>query len=140
MLLFTILMSGGHQGGHLGVYSTLKLRVNSVKNRKNAKFQSKIDVQVSTLVSTRHQNCKKQHLSFHWKKKLSSYLFLLVFQLYKRTQLENCWIFSDLRATMRQKVFPQFMFLVKIHQNFLTSRHKPKTKRFFFWLDSVRKS
>ena len=52
MLLFSILMSGGHLGRHLGVYSTLKLRVNSVKNRKNAKFQSKIDVQVSTLVST----------------------------------------------------------------------------------------
>ena len=38
MLLFSILMSGGHLGGHLDVYSTLKLRVNSVKNRKNAKF------------------------------------------------------------------------------------------------------
>ena len=37
MLLFSILMSGGHLGGHLDVYSTLKLRVNSVKKRKIAK-------------------------------------------------------------------------------------------------------
>ena len=56
MLLFSILMSGGHLGGHLDVYSTLKLSVYSVKNRKSAKFQSKIAIQVSTLVSTRHQN------------------------------------------------------------------------------------
>ena len=56
MLLFSILVSGGHLGGHLDVYSTLKLRVNSAKNRKNAKFQSKIDAQVSTLVSTQHHN------------------------------------------------------------------------------------
>ena len=104
MLLFSILMSGGHLGGHLDVYSTLKLRVNSVKNRKNAKFQSKIEVQVSTLVSTRHHNSKKQHVSFHWKKKLTSYLFLLVFQLYKCRQLENCQIFSDLRATMKARI------------------------------------
>ena len=33
MLLFPILISGGH----LDTYCTLKLRVNSVKNRKNAK-------------------------------------------------------------------------------------------------------
>ena len=57
MLLFSILMSGGYNlGGQLDVYSILKLRVNSAKNRKNAKFQSKIDVQVSTLVSTQHHN------------------------------------------------------------------------------------
>ena len=37
MLLFSILMSGGHLGGHLDVYSILKLRVNSVKIRKSAK-------------------------------------------------------------------------------------------------------
>ena len=37
MLLFSILMSGGHLGGHLDVYSNLKLRVNSVKKRKIAK-------------------------------------------------------------------------------------------------------
>ena len=37
MFLFSILMSGGHLGGHLDVYSILKLRVNSVKIRKSAK-------------------------------------------------------------------------------------------------------
>ena len=77
MLLFSILMSGGHLGGHLDACSTLKLRVNSVKNRKNAKFQSKIDVQVSTLVSTRHHNSKKQHVSFHWKKKINFVSFFV---------------------------------------------------------------
>ena len=127
MLLFSILMSGGHLGGHLDVYSTLKLRVNSVKNRKNAKFQSKIDVQVSTLVSTRHQNYKKQHLSFHWKK----IIFVSFFVTFLAQSEFKAWVFGStvdppffMKMANLIILWKLFLFCCKNRPNVLKLRSK----------------
>ena len=59
MLLSAILISGGHLGGHLNAYFTLKLLVNFDKNRKNESFQSKIDARVSSGCSGKSYILKK---------------------------------------------------------------------------------
>ena len=73
MLLFTNLIKGGHQGGQGGRYFMLKSRISFEKNKTETKFQHEIASPLSPLVSPFDQICKKQHLSFHWKK-LNFYL------------------------------------------------------------------
>ena len=43
---------------------------------KISKFHNKIELREASWMPPRYQIWKKQHLSFHWKKKLSHYLFL----------------------------------------------------------------
>ena len=60
MLFSSILMSSGRL--------FLKFWDFALFNEMYTYFQSWMEVQVSILVSTRHQNWRKQHVSFHWKK------------------------------------------------------------------------
>ena len=75
MLLFSNLTSGGHQGGHRTIYFDLKFW----KFCFFLKIMMAFKIKILKRVSARCKIWKEQHLSFHWKKKLISYRFSLIF-------------------------------------------------------------
>ena len=87
---------GGHMGGHLIQYdSRFILFCKNVSNsiiiieKFKIEFRSKMDIWLSTLVSTWHLKWGNQHFSFHWKQKVGWYSLYSIFNLPKRSMFEK---------------------------------------------------